>query len=212
MTPPPDHPAAIGACPARLQAVSALASPPGRVRPNPGANRFGRNRSRPGRDRSGVAAACLVVALAGPAAAQDVVRHRTPGSNFPIAMAVEVPAGVTTVMVSGMVPAVADAGAPRNSLASFGDTRTQTASVLSRIETSLKAIGLSLGDVVRMQVFLVGDPDKGGRMDFDGFMAAYTERFGTAAQPNLPARSVMQVAGLVNPGWLVEIEVTAVRR
>lgn len=158
-----------------------------------------------------IALAAAILAAA-PVAAQDVVRHRTPGSNFPIAMAVEVPAGATTVMVSGMVPAVADANAPRNSLAAFGDTRVQTVSVLTRIEASLRSIGLSLGDVVRMQVFLVGDPGRGGRMDFEGFMAAYTEYFGTAAQPNLPARSVMQVAGLVNPGWLVEIEVTAVRR
>ncbi|MFC0386052.1 RidA family protein [Muricoccus vinaceus] len=157
-------------------------------------------------------AGLLAAAPFGQAVAQDIVRHRTPGSNFPIAMAVEVPPGATTVMVSGMVPPVADAAAPRNSLASFGDTRTQTAGVLSRIEASLKSIGLSLGDVVRMQVFLVGDPGRGGRMDFDGFMAAYTEHFGTPAQPNLPARSVMQVAGLVNPGWLVEIEVTAARR
>lgn len=155
-------------------------------------------------------AAAILAAV--PAAAQEVVRHRTPGSNFPIAMAVEVPAGATTVMVSGMVPAVSDANAPRNSLAAFGDTRAQTVSVLTRIEASLRSIGLSLADVVRMQVFLVGDPGRGGRMDFEGFMAAYTEYFGTAAQPNLPARSVMQVAGLVNPGWLVEIEVTAVRR
>jgi len=149
--------------------------------------------------------------LALPAAAQDVIRHRTPGSNFPIAMAVEVPAGRTQVLVSGMVPAVANQDAPRSSIASFGDTRTQTKSVLDRIEASLRSIGLGLGDVVRMQVFLVGDPDKGGRLDFEGFMAAYTERYGTQAQPNLPARSVMQVAGLANPGWLVEIEVTAVR-
>lgn len=151
------------------------------------------------------------VSAALPAAAQDVTRHRTPGSSFPIAMAVEVPAGRTQVLVSGMVPAMANQDAPRNSMASFGDTRAQTKSVLDRIEAALRSIGLGLGDVVRMQVFLVGDPDKGGRMDFDGFMAAYTERYGSAAQPNLPARSVMQVAGLVNPGWLVEIEVTAVR-
>jgi enamine deaminase RidA (YjgF/YER057c/UK114 family) len=160
--------------------------------------------------RTGLLVAALLASLS--AAAQEVIRHRTPGSNFPIAMAVEVPAGATTVMVSGMVPAVADANAPRNSLAAFGDTRTQTVSVLTRIEASLRSIGLSLGDVVRMQVFLVGDPGRGGRLDFEGFMAAYTEYFGTTQQPNLPARSVMQVAGLVNPGWLVEIEVTAVRR
>jgi enamine deaminase RidA (YjgF/YER057c/UK114 family) len=153
----------------------------------------------------------ILCAAAFSAAAQDVTRHRTPGSDFPIAMAVEIPGGRTQVFVSGMVPAVTNQDAPRNSVASFGDTRAQTKSVLDRIEAALRSIGLGLGDVVRMQVFLVGDPDKAGRMDFEGFMAAYTERYGTAAQPNLPARSVMQVAGLVNPGWLVEIEVTAVR-
>ena len=31
------------------------------------------------------------------------------------------------------------------------------------------------------------------------------------AQPHLPVRSAMQVAALANPGFLVEIEVTAVR-
>ncbi|HLO93786.1 MAG TPA: RidA family protein [Burkholderiaceae bacterium] len=145
------------------------------------------------------------------ASAPEVIRHRIPGSNFPIASAVEVPAGRTLVFVSGAVPAVADPKAERGSLAAYGDTRTQTLSVLANIERQLKGLGLSMGQVVKMQVFLVGDPAKGGRMDFDGFMSAYGEHFGTAAQPNLPARSLMQVAGLVVPGWLVEIEVTAVR-
>jgi enamine deaminase RidA (YjgF/YER057c/UK114 family) len=39
----------------------------------------------------------------------------------------------------------------------------------------------------------------------------YTKFFDTAAQPNLPSRSVVQVAGLAHPGLLVEIEVTAVK-
>ena len=73
-----------------------------------------------------LAAGLLAAASVGPAGAQDIVRHRTPGSNFPIAMAVEVPAGATTVMVSGMVPAVADTNAPRNSLASFAGARSPT--------------------------------------------------------------------------------------
>ena len=148
---------------------------------------------------------------AAPAAAPEVIRHRIPNSSFPIASAVEVPAGRTLVFVSGAVPAVADPKAERGSLAAYGDTRTQTLSVLANIDRQLKGLGLSMGQVVKMQVFLVGDPSKGGRMDFEGFMSAYGEHFGTAAQPNLPARSVMQVAGLVLPGWLVEIEVTAVR-
>ena len=153
----------------------------------------------------------FLVALSAAAAAQEVIRHRTPGSNFPIAAAVEVPAGKTTVYVSGMVPRVTNEQAPRNSIASFGDTRAQTMSVLQAIEQALQRTDLALKDVVKMQVFLVADPGKENRMDFAGFMEGYTQFFGTAQQPNLPSRSVMAVAGLVNPGWLVEIEVTAVR-
>jgi enamine deaminase RidA (YjgF/YER057c/UK114 family) len=160
-------------------------------------------------------AALLLAACAaapGPSAAPAaVIRHKTPGSDFPIAAAVEVPAGRTTVYVGGAVPPVVDDKAERGSIAAYGDTRTQTVGVLRNIERSLQRLGLQMGDVVKMQAFLVGDPAKGGRMDFDGFMAGYREFFGTAAQPNLPARSVMQVGGLVVPGWLVEIEVTAVR-
>ena len=149
--------------------------------------------------------------LNGAASAQEVIRHRTPGSNFPIAAAVEVPAGKTIVFVSGMVPRVTNDQAPRNSIASFGDTKAQTVSVLQAIGEALGRLNLTLKDVVKMQAFLVPDPAKESRMDFAGFMEGYTQFFGTAEQPNLPSRSVMAVAGLVNPGWLVEIEVTAVR-
>jgi enamine deaminase RidA (YjgF/YER057c/UK114 family) len=151
------------------------------------------------------------LALNGTASAQEVIRHRTPGSNFPIAAAVEVPAGKTIVYLSGMVPRVANDQAARNSIASFGDTKAQTVSVLQAIGESLARLNLSMKDVVKMQAFLVPDPAKDSRMDFAGFMEGYTQFFGTAEQPNLPSRSVMAVAGLVNPGWLVEIEVTAVR-
>ncbi|MEG3767127.1 Rid family hydrolase, partial [Alteromonas sp. 14N.309.X.WAT.G.H12] len=70
---------------------------------------------------------------------------------------------------------------------------------------------LTMKDVVKMQAFLVGDPNLDGRMDFAGFMRGYTQFFGTEEQPNLPSRSALQIAGLANPGFLVEIEVTAVR-
>jgi enamine deaminase RidA (YjgF/YER057c/UK114 family) len=49
-------------------------------------------------------------------------------------------------------------------------------------------------------------------MDFAGMMAGYTQFFGTAEQPNKPARSAMQVAALAVPGIMVEIEVIAVRK
>ena len=146
------------------------------------------------------------------ASASDVVRTPLPGgSTFPIAAAEEVPAGKSTVYLSGMVPPVADAAAPANTVAAYGDTRAQTIAVLGVIEKQLAALGLSMGDVVKMQVFLVGDAAKEGRMDFAGFMEGYRQYFGTDAQPKLPVRSTMQVAALANPGFLVEIEVTAVR-
>jgi enamine deaminase RidA (YjgF/YER057c/UK114 family) len=153
----------------------------------------------------------MLLALAAPAFAQDVTRHKILNSDFPIAQAVEIPAGKTTVYVSGAVPPITNQSAEKNTIAAYGDTKTQTETVLRSIEKTLSGIGLKIGDVVKMQVFLVGDPDKGGKMDFAGFMQGYTQFFGTKEQPNLPTRSVFQVSGLANPGFLVEIEVTAVR-
>jgi hypothetical protein len=60
-------------------------------------------------------------------------------------------------------------------------------------------------------VFLVGHPAKGGEINFTGLNAAWSQRFGTADQPNKPARSTVKVAGRVAPGALVEIEVVAAR-
>jgi enamine deaminase RidA (YjgF/YER057c/UK114 family) len=159
----------------------------------------------------GVSALAMLLALAAPAFAQDVTRHKIPNSDFPIAQAVEIPAGKTTVYVSGAVPPITNQSAEKNTIAAYGDTKTQTETVLRSIEKTLSGIGLKMGDVVKMQVFLVGDPDKGGKMDFAGFMQGYTQFFGTKEQPDLPTRSVFQVSGLANPGFLVEIEVTAVR-
>lgn len=149
--------------------------------------------------------------MVGSASAQDVVRYKIPNSDFPIAQAVEIPAGKTTVYLSGAVPSVVNDQADKNSVEAYGDTKTQTESVLKAIEKTLERLDLKMSDIFKMQVFLVGDPSKEGKMDFAGFMDGYTQFFGTGAQPNLPSRSVVQVAGLANPGFLVEIEVTAVR-
>ncbi|WOB50456.1 RidA family protein [Xanthomonas hydrangeae] len=143
--------------------------------------------------------------------ASEVIRHKIPNSDFPIAAAVEIPAGKATVYVSGKVPAVVDTSAPKDSAAAYGDTKAQTVSVLNQIKQQLAALGLGMGDVVKMQVFLVGDPATGGKMDFNGFMEGYRQFFGTKEQPNLPARSAFQIAALGNPLYRVEIEVVAVR-
>lgn len=142
----------------------------------------------------------------------EVIRHKIPDSDFPIAATIVVPAGSTRVLLSGKVPPVVDKSKASTDPAAYGgDTRGQTISVLKAIQEQLAGLGLSMKDVVKMQVFLVGDPAKGGKMDFAGFMEGYTQFFGsTANQPNLPTRSTLQVVSLVNPAYLVEIEVEAV--
>jgi len=163
--------------------------------------------------RPSILVAALLAAMLLPtvAFAQDIVRHKIPQSDFPIAQAVTLPPGTTIHFISGQVPPVVDKAANPNAIAAFGDTRTQTTGVLQRIKDILQGMGLGMGDVVKMQVFLVGDPAQGGRADVTGFMAGYTQFFG-GAQPNLPARAVVQVAALSNPGWLVEIEVVAAKK
>jgi len=141
----------------------------------------------------------------------DVKRHPLPGSDFPISQAVEVTADTAIVYHSGMTPGPANPDAERYSAEFWGDTEAQTLSVFSRLEASLKAKGLGFGDVIKMQIFLVGVPEQNGAMDFQGMMRAYRKYFGTDTQPNLPARSAFQVAGLAAPGMLVEIEVVLAR-
>ena len=109
-----------------------------------------------------------------------------------------------TFYLSGMM-------APGVSGPSPGDTRAQATAAIKEIDAALKEQKLSLSDVVMMHVYLAGDPAKGGKMDFAGFMAGYSQFFGTQDQPNKPARSAMQVAALAAPAALVEIEVIAVR-
>lgn len=157
------------------------------------------------------AAAVAGAVLGGCATPQGGPIVRTGTAESPIAATVAVPPDAGLVYVSGSVPDPVNPAAPAGSVERYGDTEAQTRSVLGKIEAALAERGLGLGDVVMMRVFLVAPPGQ-QRMDFAGMMRAYRERFGTAQQPNKPARSTMQVAGLVDPGWLVEIEVTAARK
>jgi len=156
--------------------------------------------------------AAVVALAAGRIQAADIVRDPLPGgSKFPIARAVEVPAGFKLIFHSGTTPDPANRSAPEGTPEYWGDTKTQTLSVLTKMQESLTSLGLGFGDVVKMNVFLVGDPAT-GKMDFKGFMDGYTKYFGTVEQPRLPARSAVQVAGLASPGVLVEIEVVLAQK
>jgi enamine deaminase RidA (YjgF/YER057c/UK114 family) len=154
----------------------------------------------------------LNLAVAVAAHAQAVVRTPLPDGNpFPISAAVTVRAGVDTVYVSGALPSAINKDAPKGIAPVYGDMETQTVSVLTSIKGTLAKLGLGMGDIVKMTIFMAADPAYDNKLNFPGLMAGYSKFFGTADQPNKPARSAVQVAALVAPGALLEIEVIAAK-
>jgi enamine deaminase RidA (YjgF/YER057c/UK114 family) len=151
----------------------------------------------------------LAALLLGSSAAQaDIVRYPIPNSTFPIAQAVRISGDAVITYVSGQVPPMINKDADPGSPQAYGDIKTQTVGVLNKIKQILEGQGLAMADVIKMQVFLVHDAR--APMDFRAFMEGYTQFFG-GSQPNLPVRSVVGVAALANPGFLVEIEVVAAK-
>lgn len=124
---------------------------------------------------------------------------------------VEVPSNARMLYLSGQVPPIIDSTAPIDSRAAYGDMEQQTFGVLERLRQKLENAGYGLGDIVKLTGFLVGDPEFDGQPDLEGFGRAYRRFFGTDLQPNLHARTRVQVVKLMNPAWLVEIEAIAAR-
>ena len=149
------------------------------------------------------------VALTMPSLAQTTVTrsYGPPQQKF----ANSIWAGDTLYVAGQMASPVTPADKAKGTPAVYGDTEAQTLSALTIIQKILVSQGLTMADVVQMDVFLAGDPAKDGKMDFAGMNAAYSKFFGTPEQPNKPVRSAMQVAALATPWGLVEIQVVAVK-
>ena len=64
-------------------------------------------------------------------------------------------------------------------------------------------------DVVYIRAYLVPDPPRASSITA-GWNAAYSEVFGTAANPTKTARSTVGVLRAGQPDWLIEIEAFAV--
>lgn len=131
--------------------------------------------------------------------------------NSPILQSVTLPANTEVTYLSGLLPDPVDAKAPKDQVRAAGNTEAQARVVLRKVETVLASQGLKLADVVQLRVYLVGDPTLGGKLDFEGLQVAFREFFGNAQQPLKPARTTVQVAGLVLPGALIEIEAVAAK-
>ena len=81
-----------------------------------------------------------------------------------------------------------------------GDAAAQTRAIFETISDALAKAGASLEDVVRTRVYLTDIAD------FEAVGRVHGEAFGDIR----PANTTLQIAGLPNPDWLVEIEVDAV--
>lgn len=146
-------------------------------------------------------------ALAAPAKAAPQVTRTKARPDAIIASSATVPAGSTLVFLSGSVASPLDPAKPED----LGNTGDQTRSILTKMKAQLEGMGLGLGDVVKLTVFLVGTPENGGRMDAPGMNEVFKTFFGTADQPNVPTRSTVQVAALGRPYVHVEIEAIVAR-
>ena len=155
--------------------------------------------------------AAFAMALPGVAAAKEArpkaaVERTLSSPTSVISSTAKVPPGSTTLYISGTTPSPPDPAKPDE----LGDTRAQTLSILTKMKAQLEGMGWSMGDVVKMTVFLVA-PTPGGRMDSAAMNDVFKTFFGTAEQPNRPTRSTIQIAALGRPTMYVEIEAIAAK-
>ena len=158
--------------------------------------------------------AAFAVAALLPAAAQAQVTRIKSNPQAIILDAAKVSAGTELLFVSGQLPSPVDPAKPMaevKSIEEMGDTKTQTISALGKIKKILESQGYMMSDTIKLSLFLAPDP-KTGRMDFAGANEGFKTFFGTAENPNTVARSTFQVAALVGPYYLIEIEAIAARQ
>lgn len=81
-----------------------------------------------------------------------------------------------------------------------GDPRAQAAQTLKNVEKALHGVGAKLEDVVRTRMFVTDISQ------WEAVGRAHGEVFGTI----LPATTMVEVKGLIDPAMMVEIEADAI--
>jgi 2-iminobutanoate/2-iminopropanoate deaminase len=147
-----------------------------------------------------------------PAAHAQVTRIKR-SSQALILDAAKVTAGTDMLYLSGQLPSPVDPATPMTAITSLeqmGDTKAQTISTLNKIKAILESQGYAMSDLVKLSLFVAADP-RLGKMDFAGANEGFKQFFGTAENPTTVARSTFQVAALVGPYFLIEIEAIAAK-
>lgn len=110
---------------------------------------------------------------------------------------------------AGTTPPVLKPDAPKDSPEYYGDMKTQTTGILTRLKENLAGVGLTFGDVVFLRAFVAPDKLRDGKFDYDSWNAAYSEFFNNAVNPHKPARTTVTTPSYGTPGMLLEIEILA---
>lgn len=106
--------------------------------------------------------------------------------------------GFTWIMLSGVVALDADMRPVGE-----GDIRAQTRFVLEQIRDDLERQGASIDDICRVRVYVVGlTPER--------FRAIHEERARFFRSEHYPASTLVEVAGLIKPELMIEIDADAV--
>lgn len=147
------------------------------------------------------------IAASATAPAHAEVTRIKGGAGAVILQGALVPASAEVFYLSGQLASPVDPAKPTE----WGDTKTQTISILTKIKGILEAKGYKMSDVFKMTIFAGGDPKLGGKMDFPSINEGFKMFFGTTENPNTVARSTVQVAALASPSALLEIEVIAAK-
>lgn len=114
-----------------------------------------------------------------------------PAYEAVFAHGVEVPTGARTLYVSGQV------GADEGGTVA-GGFEAQCAQAIANVEAVLGSAGMALADVVKVTIYLTR------REDIPRLREVRSRRLAVA-----PAVTMVLVAGLHDPEWLVEIEAVA---
>ena len=155
-----------------------------------------------------------LLALAMPLAAQAQVIKLKSNPQALILDGAEVKAGTDVFFISGQLASPVDPAKPMTevkSIEDLGDTKTQTISILTKMKALLEKQGYTMADLVKLTLFVAADP-KLGKLDFAGANEGFKQFFGTAENPTTVARSTFQVAALVGPYYLIEIEGIAAKK